>query len=402
VQRDFGTVLRWWRYDRSQRISVIMAVVPAFFRVICKFAIISFLSSGSVVLAADKGVNESCFLALHFAEGNALSIQFSNGESTRRDVTIERYSADGRLLDKVAKTLPAFGKEEARLDLSSPIPEFGWVRVLTKGSAVTMQTALEMTRQGTVETILEPPAHRHPEPNKRLSASPHKWTFDLIDKQSVLEYFVNLSEYPVQVAMCQDDVPDCTSPTLPNTVAPLASIAFPLDHSRRYGVLESTPGYSAVVLLSPTEGTKQYFDAASCIKFDGSTSCAAMPLSAGKTSAPKFVSPMAQKVIENSEAAKSSPAALAPKPGDASSPEVLAERIKKGTASRCAIASVPPGAEIYIDGLKMGIAPIVFVLLKRDDAPRIIEIRMTGYRVVEKRLVPDGKPIILGVDLEKQ
>lgn len=90
------------------------------------------------------------------------------------------------------------------------------------------------------------------------------------------------------------------------------------------------------------------------------------------------------------------------KPGDPSTPEELAEWIKMGKASRCVIASVPAGADIYLDGLKVGVAPIVFVLLKRGDAPRVIEIRMAGYRPIEKQVVPDGEPIILGLDLEKQ
>jgi hypothetical protein len=49
----------------------------------------------------------------------------------------------------------------------------------------------------------------------------------------------------------------------------------------------------------------------------------------------------------------------------------------------------------------VGVAPIVFVLLKRVE-PRTIGIRMAGYRIIEKRVTPDGQPIILGVDLEKQ
>jgi len=288
-----------------------------------------------------------------------------------------------------------------RLDLSSAIPEFGWVRVLTRGKAVTISMTLEMTQQGTLESLPEQAVHRHPEPKARLSAQPHRWAFDLIDNLSALAYFVNLSEYPVQVAMCQDEVPGCANPTLPYTVAPMASISFPLDHSRRYAVIESTPGYSAAASLRFTEGAKQYFDASSCIKFEEGTSCAPTPLPQPRAVAPKYVSPIAQKTIENSDAAKSSPAALAHEPGDPSTPEEVAEWIKNGKASKCAIASVPTGAEIYLDGLKVGVAPIVFVLLKRVE-PRTIGIRMAGYRIIEKRVTPDGQPIILGVDLEKQ
>src|SRR5208283_4355526 len=63
--------------------------------------------------------------------------------------------------------------------------------------------------------------------------------------------------YPVQVAKCQDDLPGCTNPTLPFTVTPMASISFPIDHSRRYAVIESTPGYSVLTAVRFTDGTKQ-------------------------------------------------------------------------------------------------------------------------------------------------
>ncbi len=223
--------------------------------------IVFYVALSTCLVAADKGVNESCFLALHFADGNVASIQLSNGEDKQRNVTIERYSSDGRLLENVAKTLPASGKTEVRLDLSSAAPEFGWVRVLTSGKALLISMTLEMTQQETLESLPEQAVYRHPGPNKHLSPLPHKWKLDLIDSLSALAYFVNLSKYPVQVAMCQDEVPDCTNPTLPYTVAPMASISFPLDHSRRYAVIESTPGYSVATSLRFAEGAKKYFDA---------------------------------------------------------------------------------------------------------------------------------------------
>ena len=58
-------------------------------------------ASSIVALAADKGVNESYFLALHFADGNAASIQLSNGENKQREVTVERYSSVGKLLESI-------------------------------------------------------------------------------------------------------------------------------------------------------------------------------------------------------------------------------------------------------------------------------------------------------------
>jgi hypothetical protein len=50
----------------------------------------------------------------------------------------------------------------------------------------------------------------------------------------------------------------------------------------------------------------------------------------------------------------------------------------------------------------MGVSPIVFVLLKRGDTPRTVSIKMDGYKTVEKKFVPDGKPIPIGLTMEKQ
>jgi hypothetical protein len=39
-------------------------------------------------------------------------------------------------------------------------------------------------------------------------------------------------------------------------------------------------------------------------------------------------------------------------------------------------------------------------LIKRD-SPRLISIKLKGYKTVEKVLVPDGKNIPIGINLEK-
>jgi len=95
----------------------------------------------------------------------------------------------------------------------------------------------------------------------------------------------------------------------------------------------------------------------------------------------------------NSEAAKSSPAAAAAlaSAGHAHSQQELAELVQKGQASRCAVVTVPPGAEVYVDGNKAGLSPLAFVLLKQGDTPRKITVKMTGYKTVEKAVVPDGR-----------
>ena len=202
--------------------------------------------------------------------------------------------------------------------------------------------------------------------------------------------------------MCQDDLPGYTNPTLPFTVTPMASISFPIDHSRRYAVIESTPGYSVLTAVRFTDGTKQSFDASSCIKFEGGTSCAPQPLPPTQSTA-KLISPLGQQIKTNIEDSLNSPAAIAArKSGTSSSPEGLAELVRLGKASRCVIATEHAGAEIYIDGLKAGITPLVLVLIKKGETPRTVEVRMAGYRTIEKHVVPDGLLITIGDKLEKQ
>jgi hypothetical protein len=106
---------------------------------------------------------------------------------------------------------------------------------------------------------------------------------------------------------------------------------------------------------------------------------------------------------QNSEDAKTSPAAAAAMAttGHASTPQELAALVAKGQASRCAVITNPAGAEVYIDGNKGGVSPLVFVLLKQGDTPRTVTIKMAGYKTVEKQFVPDGKIIPISVTLEK-
>jgi hypothetical protein len=126
---------------------------------------------------------------------------------------------------------------------------------------------------------------------------------------------------------------------------------------------------------------------------------AAPPPPSEPTTIPGF-----QEAAKNSEAAKASPAAAAAvaNVGRAVSPQELADLVQKGQASRCAVVTTPPGAEVDIDGNKAGVSPLAFVLLKQGDTPRTLTIKMTGYKTVEKKVVPDGKTIPVAVTMEKQ
>ena len=108
-------------------------------------------------------------------------------------------------------------------------------------------------------------------------------------------------------------------------------------------------------------------------------------------------------LIENTDASKTSPAAAAQlaQDGRVLTAQEVAQFIQEGKASKTAAITSPTGAEVYVDGNKIGVTPLVFALIKRD-APRVITIKLVGYKTVEKTLVPDGKNIPIGIALDKQ
>ncbi len=108
-------------------------------------------------------------------------------------------------------------------------------------------------------------------------------------------------------------------------------------------------------------------------------------------------------LTENVEMSKISPAAAAQlaQDGHINTPQETAELVQKGQASKTAIITSPAGAEVFLDGNKLGVTPVVFVLLKRDN-PRILTIKLAGYKAVEKTFVPDGKNIPVSIILEKE
>lgn len=83
------------------------------------------------------------------------------------------------------------------------------------------------------------------------------------------------------------------------------------------------------------------------------------------------------------------------------SAEEIARLVKVGAASQCSVITNPPGAEIDIDGKTVGKSPMVFVLLKRGETPRIITLKLPGYKAIVKKTIPDGSMIPLTLTLEK-
>ena len=107
--------------------------------------------------------------------------------------------------------------------------------------------------------------------------------------------------------------------------------------------------------------------------------------------------------IVNSEASKTSPAATAQSAQyiHADTSQEMAWLIGKGQASKTEIITSLAGAEVYIDGNKAGTTPLELVLIKRDN-PRVLTIKLQGYKTAEKTLVPDGNNITISVVLESQ
>ncbi len=108
--------------------------------------------------------------------------------------------------------------------------------------------------------------------------------------------------------------------------------------------------------------------------------------------------------LANLETSKSSPAAAVALAdvGHVQTPEELLRLVQAGQASKCVMVTNPAGADIYIDGNKATLTPFAFVLLRKGDTPRVITIKMSGYKTVEKKVLPDGKPVFLNLILEKE
>jgi hypothetical protein len=117
----------------------------------------------------------------------------------------------------------------------------------------------------------------------------------------------------------------------------------------------------------------------------------------------KNLSPAFLAILDKATAVKVSQAAVGSLSdgGDILSLQEQAEGIQKGEASKCSVVTTPAGAKILIDGDEAGISPMVFVLLRHGDTPRSIKITLNGYKIVEKRVVPDGKTIPISLKLEK-
>src|SRR5271157_6048232 len=214
----------------------------------------------------DRSTHESIELGVMFGDGNTEVVHLSNADKKDASVTIERYAATGCMVETLEKIVPAAEKADVRLDLSQPHPDIGWMRVLSKGKAVSVSTTYESLRGNVLVSV----PHDHlgsRGPTGRIMGIHHRWRIDQAKHNAFFAFFVNLSDYPVQVGICRSDHPNVSCRTLNHTVAPWAQIGFRISPSDRYLTIESEPGYSASTAIHLTDGEKQVFNASSSITF---------------------------------------------------------------------------------------------------------------------------------------
>jgi hypothetical protein len=89
---------------------------------------------------------------------------------------------------------------------------------------------------------------------------------------------------------------------------------------------------------------------------------------------------------------------------EAATPEAMrrdAPLITRNKASICTVATIPAGATVSLDGKRIGEAPLVFVVLQKEQA-RQIRIALPGYHPVLYQMFPDGDPVPVTVHLQAE
>ncbi len=140
---------------------------------------------------------------------------------------------------------------------------------------------------------------------------------------------------------------------------------------------------------------------------DGTQSCGNVRFEDQKTYAPNPTSGISQQSNpEASPVVKRRPGGE--NPSASSAPNMLSsqqqlEMVSSGQGSRTVVTSTPSGADLLIDGKKVGVTPMVFILLRKpNDAERTIEVTMPGYKPYQVKLKPNGTSITLPVSLQPE
>lgn len=83
-------------------------------------------------------------------------------------------------------------------------------------------------------------------------------------------------------------------------------------------------------------------------------------------------------------------------------PQEQQEALKAGDASNCFVTTFPVGAEVFVDGVKVGTAPTKTFVLMKKAKPRKVTVKLAGYKAAEQSVTPDGKLAALGFTLVKE
>lgn len=212
---------------------------------------------------------ERFLLGLNFGDSVSENIHLGNKQNRDTAVTVERYSSNGCLLERISRTIPPEGKTDVRIGdyTKKGRPEFDWLRISSDTRDITLSSTQEVLIGDRLSAVDRGIASLRG-PSGRLSRGHHRWTMDLTIVPATTEYFVNLSGHPVQAGICQSDRPDFYCRALNYTVPPLGQVAFQLDAAHRYVVLESTPGDSVAVPIRSVDGNTHVFSSSTSVTFD--------------------------------------------------------------------------------------------------------------------------------------
>jgi tetratricopeptide (TPR) repeat protein len=207
-------------------------------------------------LTIDKNRHEGFYLGSRFGNGSAEFIHLSNMQRNEETVTVERYSENGCLLERFEKTIPAGGKAKVALGYSvqESCRQFSWIRIVS-GKGITVSNTQRVVRGNALVEV----ERGTPSPRGSAGHFFNRWVLSL-GKRPDLAYFLNLSEHPVKVGICQSDRRDFFCGALDHTVAPMEEVGFPVDQIREeFAVIQSTPGASVAQTIRIVEGDERPF-----------------------------------------------------------------------------------------------------------------------------------------------
>lgn len=145
----------------------------------------------------------------------------------------------------------------------------GWIRVVEEGKSVAV-TAVEERLDGNklytnpISAISAKPTNGYKINEGSYCQSEEAISTGFKCNGVQIVYFINVTETPTQVGMCQEDYADC-NPIEMNTIAPRAMIGY--VKFKKYMFLKSMFAPSIGINIFYGEGRSRTFDASSSITF---------------------------------------------------------------------------------------------------------------------------------------